>query len=326
MKIETILNRLLTENSDNTFISDVPQGVLYNMDFLTAEVLNRFEWSGLPETIPALMIEKFLILTGAIIPIIDKDKIWIQPLNAYGVGVYPEEPPKNIYANPVLGSGDIDINWYKPNDCICFENSSRYCKFNIIMRTAKKLARTESTIDIILTNNNGTEPALAKSQNIADAITKIYEARKNGKLVVPVTEEIIDIIGESVKLIQSQKNPAIPNVTELLTLYNNQLRQFYRSFGILITKDKTQAVLSDETDNDTIYTNHVLADGLAERKKWCKMMNSKYSLNIDVKISEYLLSEKHEKEPDEPDTSEEPDASDEPDEPDGENTKNKEEV
>lgn len=321
MKIETILNRLLTESSNDTFISDVPQGVLYNMDFLTAEVLNRYEWSGLPETIPALMIEKFLILSGAIIPIVDKEKIWIQPLNAYGVGVYPEEPPKNIYANPVLGSGDIDINWYKPNDCICFENSSRYCKFNIIMRTAKKLARTESTIDIILTNNNGTEPALAKSQNVADAITKIYEARKNGKIVVPVTEEILDIIGESVKLIQSQKNPAIPNVTELLTLYNNQLRQFYRSFGILITKDKTQAVLSDETDNDTIYTNHILADGLAERKKWCKMMNSKYSLNIDVRISKYLLSEKQE-EPDEPD------ASDEPDEPtsDGEDTKNKEEV
>lgn len=315
MKIETILNRLLTENSDNTYISDVPQGVLYNMDFLTAEILNRFEWSGLPETIPALMIEKFLILTGAIIPIVDKGKIWVQPLNSYGVGVYPEEPPKNIYANPVLGSGDIDINWYKPNDCICFENSSRYCKFNIIMRTAKKLARTESTIDIVLTNNNGTEPALAKSQNVADAITKIYEARKNGKIVVPVTEEIIDIIGESVKLIQSQKNPSIPNVTELLTLYNNQLRQFYRSFGILITKDKTQAVLSDETDNDTIYTNHVLADGLAERKKWCKMMNSKYSLNIDVKISGYLLSEKQEKEPDEPDA------------PDGEeNNENKEEV
>lgn len=315
MKIETILNRLLTENSDNTFISDVPQGVLYNIDFLTAEVLNRFEWSGLPETIPALMIEKFLVLTGAIIPILDKDKIWIQPLNAYGVGVYPEEPPKNIYANPVLGSGEIDINWYKPDDCICFENSSRYCKFNIIMRTAKKLARTESTIDIILTNNNGTEPALAKSQNIADAITKIYEARKNGKIFVPVTEEILDIIGESVKLIQSQKNPAIPNVTELLTLYNNQLRQFYRNFGILITKDKTQAVLSDETDNDTIYTNHILADGLAERKKWCEMMNSKYSLNIDIKISDYLLSEKQEKEPDEPDAS------------DGEeNNKNKEEV
>lgn len=117
------------------------------------------------------------------------------------------------------------------------------------------------------------------------------------------------------KLIQSQKNPSIPNVTELLTLYNNQLRQFYRSFGILITKDKTQAVLSDETDNDTIYTNHVLADGLAERKKWCKMMNSKYSLNIDVKISEYLLSEKQEEAPDKPDAS------------DGEeNNKNKEEA
>lgn len=314
MKIETILNKLLTENSDSTYISDVPQGVLYNVDFLTAEVLNRFEWTGLPETIPQLMLEKFLILTGAVIPVVDeKNNIWVQPLNAYGVGVYPEEPPKNIYANPVLGSGNFDIDWYKPNDCICFENSSRYCKFNIIIRTAKKLARTESTIDIILTNNNGTELTLAKSQNVADAIEKIFESRKDGKIVVPVTEEIIDIIGDSVKLIQAQKNPSIPNVTELLTLYNNQLRQFYRSFGILITKDKTQAVLSDETDNDTIYTNHILSDGLSERKKWCEMMNKKYSLNIDVKISEYLLSEKR-KEVTEPDA------------PGGENNENKEEV
>ena len=153
-----------------------------------------------------------------------------------------------------------------------------------------KLARTESAIDIILTNNNGTEIMLAKNNNISESIRKIFEERKKGNLYVPVNEDIIDVIAESVKIIESSKNPNIPDVNQLLILYNNQLRQFYRDFGILITEDKSQAVLSDETENDSIYTNNILNDSLDMRKKWCEEMNKKYSLNISVEISKYLIN------------------------------------
>jgi len=49
-------------------------------------------------------------------------------------------------------------------------------------------------------------------------------------------------------------------------------------------------VLSDETENDSIYTNNILNDSLDARKKWCKEMNRKYNLNISVEISKYLMN------------------------------------
>ena len=36
-------------------------------------------------------------------------------------------------------------------------------------------------------------------------------------------------------------------------------------------------MLSDETENDSIYPNNILNDGLDMRKKWCEDMNKKYN-------------------------------------------------
>lgn len=284
------LNRLIKQQQDNiTFISDVINGYSYNYNYLLAEIIPRYVWNGLPATIDSNILEKMLMTCGSIIPVEKNGEIYVQPTMLYGVGVYVEEPPFNVYANPVLGSGNFEVDW-KNESCVLYDNSARFNKNSIIERTAMKLARTESTIDIILTNNNGTEPILAKNNNIAESIKKIFEERKKGNLYVPVNEDIIDVIAESVKVIESNKNPNIPDVNQLLILYNNQLRQFFRDFGILITKDKSQAVLSDETENDSIYTNNILNDSLDMRKKWCDDMNKKYGLNISVEISKYLIN------------------------------------
>ena len=284
------LNRLIKQQQDNiTFISDVIAGYSYNYNYLLAEIIPRYVWHGLPSTIDSNILEKMLMTCGSIIPVEKNGEIYVQPTMLYGVGVYVEEPPYNVYANPVLGSGNFEVDWNN-EPCVLYDNSARFNKNSIIERTAMKLARTESTIDIILTNNNGTEPLLVKNNNIAESIKKIFEERKKGNLYVPVNEDIIDVIAESVKVIESNKNPNIPDVNQLLILYNNQLRQFYRDFGILITKDKSQAVLSDETENDSIYTNNILNDSLDMRKKWCEEMNKKYNLNISVEISKYLIN------------------------------------
>lgn len=300
------LNRLIKHQQDNvTYISDVIAGYSYNYNYLLAEVIPRYVWNGLPNTIDSNILEKMLMTCGSIIPVEKNNEIYIQPTMLYGVGVYVEEPPYNVYANPVLGSGNFEVDW-ENEPCVLYDNSARFNKNAIIERTAMKLARTESTIDIILTNNNGTEPLLAKNNNIAESIKKIFEERKKGNLYVPVNEDIIDVIAESVKVIESSKNPNIPDVNQLLILYNNQLRQFYRDFGILITKDKSQAVLSDETENDSIYTNNILNDSLDMRKKWCEEMNKKYGLNISVEISKYLMNTSQQEDPQEEPQQEEP--------------------
>ena len=56
-------------------------------------------------------------------------------------------------------------------------------------------------------------------------------------------------------------------------------------------------MLSDETENDSIYTNNILNDSLDMRKKWCEEMNKKYNLNISVEISKYLIATPQQEKP-----------------------------
>lgn len=312
--IEKLYKKIIEEDSaEFTGISDVISGYSYNKRFLKSEILGRYIWKNLPLTIPYHTLESMLIENGAIVPIEKKDKIWVQPLHAYGVGVYDDEPPKNIYANPVLGSGGFNLDWYKENggsytssDCVCFENPNHYVMQEVINRYALQLARTESSIDLVLANNNGTDAILAHSQNVADGIRDIYRARLLGKTHIAVTDEIINGLGASYELVENRN--VYPDIIQLLTLYNNQLRQFYRKFGINISKDKTQAILSDEAEVDNSILKYKLENGLAERKKWCEMMNNKFGLEIDVEINPALL-------PPEPEETEEPEEPEEPNEP-----------
>lgn len=271
-----------------TYISDVNNGILYNIDFLTSFALRRFIWKNLPDTIDSYILEKTLVEYGGVIPVEKNNNLWLMPLQSYGVGVYKDEPPMGIYANPILGSETFKLNWYTPENVILFENSSRIDLMEIIRRYAEKLARLESTIDIILTNNNGTDTIIAKSQNVADAIKKIYESRQEGKIFIATSEEIMDILGDSYKIIESNKKINIPTITELLTAYNNTFRLFMREIGITVSKDKTQAILSDETFNENIFPRFILNDCLEVRKNWCERMNEKYGFNISVEINPIL--------------------------------------
>lgn len=286
--IEKIYKRLINDVSDESLISDMEEGIAYHYAILKKSILARYTWSGLPLTISDHVLEGMLITEGAIIPIEKKGAIWIQPLNAYGVGVYPDEPPEAIYANPVLGSGHLKIKWYTPDCAVGFDNKSHIAMDCVIRRAAMQLARTESCIDLVLTNNNGTQPIVAKNKNVADAVMKIFDARKKGKAIVPVSEEIEDILGQSWQILEGNRNPAIPDILSLITLYNNQLRQFYRKFGINISKDKTQAILSDETEMDNEVLLYTLDEGLQCRREWADAMNNKYELNITVEINENL--------------------------------------
>lgn len=271
-----------------TYISDVNSGILFNVDLLTSFALRRFIWKNLPSTIDSYILEKTLIEYGGVIPVEKNNDLWLMPLNSYGVGVYKDEPPKGIYANPILGSETFNLNWYNTDNVILFENSSRIDLIEIIKRYAEKLSRIESTIDIILTNNNGTDTIIAKSQNVADAIKKIYDSKKEGKIFISTTEEIADILGDSYRIIESNKKINIPTITELLTAYNNTFRLFMREIGITVSKDKSQAILSDETFNENIFPRFILNDCLDVRKNWSERMNNKYNLNISVEINPFL--------------------------------------
>lgn len=277
-----------------TYLSDINSGILFNIDFLTSFVLRRFIWKNLPDTIDSYILEKTLIEYGGAIPIEKNNDLWLMPLQSYGVGVYKEEPPMGIYANPILGSDTFKLNWYKADNVILFENSSRLDLMEIIRRYAEKLSRIESTIDIILTNNNGTDTIIAKNQNVADAIKKIYEGRQEGKIFIATSDEIVDILGDGYKVIESNKKINIPTITELLTAYNNTFRLFMREIGISVSKDKSQAILSDETFNENIFPRFILNDCLEVRKNWCEKMNSKYDLDISVELNPILILEKSE--------------------------------
>ena len=311
------LNRFLRDidGASLTALSDVTAGYGYYRRYLKSSVTGRFEWQGLPATMDAHILEDMLISEGAVIPIEKGSNLWVQPLYAYGVGVYPDEPPKYLYANPVLGSmSDINVDWYKPDACVGFENPNHYVMQEVIDRSALLLARIESTIELVLINNNGTELMIASNQNVADAITKIFEARAEGRVYVPSTPDVSKTVGESYKIIEGTRTKNEPDILQLLTTYNNVLRQFYRKFGINISKDKSQAILSDETESDNALLWYTLDSALSERRKFADALNRKYGLNVAVDVNRYLVPDVT-TEPAEPEEPAEPKEPTEPEEP-----------
>ena len=284
----------LSKKSKKQYISDYNSGIDFYIDFLMSLLGARYIWNGLPNTCDAYLLEEMLVREGAVVDYVDKNgNIWLQPLNAYGVGVYPDRPPHGIIANPILGSHTYSIEWFdSKGKAVCFENPTHYTPFLDVVRTAKKLSRTDSTTDIMMINNNGADIVLAQNERIKKAIDKVYEQRCEGKITVEVSNDIINVLGQSWALIGEKTANYTIKIPELMSAYNNQLRQFCQRMGIILPKDKSQAILTDESENDNTLPLYVLSQGLECRKKFVEKFNQVHNSNVTVEINQILIPHK----------------------------------
>lgn len=271
-------------------VNNVYIGESYYRNELSSYAISRFVYENLPPTIPQFVLESTLLNTidNKAILVNKNNKLYVQSYHSYGVGVYDNLDPTVIYANPILKSGTIDTNILNDGNIVLFENFTNFSIYNCINRYAKKLAQYDSSLDVTTVNTRNTAVPVVDGEVNRQSIVKLLEKVKGGEydvLVQKAQSAMLDI--DSFKYLPTVPNTYFKALTELAQLRNNEKRNFLMEIGVVFPKDKTQAVLSDESQNEMILPLYRLTSELEARKDICEKINS-YGYKCSVKLNPIL--------------------------------------
>lgn len=248
----------------------------YWYDRLIDILMAPFYYDGLPSEIPSWILEYYL-LDGqcALYRHTNGDYIIVQG-SPYGVTYYPNLTFDHyVFAIPNL----ISKSEHTLNDGIVLLKSNPLMRSNraIAEHYADLLAHTETTY--MMTAVNMRIPSIigtSNPKNAADlniAYGKVYD----GDFSTFLNNDILNDT-----MVNPFYVPPHGAMTELITALNNLLRKFYTEVGIVLSKDKTQAVLSDESTQDYQLPAVNLERLYNQRVENCDNINRVFGLNVSV--------------------------------------------
>lgn len=279
----------------NTYpVESVYKGELYYNRLLASYAMSRYIWEGLPETIPQQVLEAMLLTSeyNRVVLIEKNGKWYIQPYSGKGVGVYDGYEPSTIYANPVIGSGSISTEFYTDETSpVLFENYVNFDMNETIKRTAKKLAQYDSSLDITTVNTRNTAVPTASDNAAAEGLRTLFRKIRAGEYYVLTRKREDSLINvDNFKYLPTVPNQYFKTMTELGQLRNNELRLFMNEIGMVMSKDKSEAVLSNETAHDLVLPITRVLSGLQARKDAATTITELTGYNVTVRLSEAIES------------------------------------
>lgn len=268
-------------------VNKVSIGAEYYYRQLLMVRANRFTWSGLPDTIPQEILERFIIEAGNVAILEREGSLWALPVCEYGVDVYAEIPPKYITANPVLHNLRGKTNTLTSSSVMIYNNPLHESDFDLLRRYSAQLAQVESTIDISLTNLRAMSIGVADNDKIKRDFETFYNKLQDGDITAIVTEHMAQAL-EKLKLMPTNNQTQSNGLRDLYNLRNNIYRQYLRECGIRTTTEKSQFVSGDEIVNDDILLSYMLDTPLRVRQSCVAKVNERYGTDIAVDINPEL--------------------------------------
>lgn len=286
---------------------------------LLNHLVTVFQWEGLDEDVPTEYLEMTLLLNGCCGFVKWEDKYIPMLCN-------PADKPdpyfratSYIYANPVVGSGNISPNAVIFNDLLSAW-FPRDCS-EVIDKYAHLLAAAEVSLRIALKNARLTHIAVTDNEDDVANINKMFADVANGALATTVSTKTL--IGDGLKILPTITSGVdyLRQITETREyLYN----LFLSEFGIHANTAamKRERVLTGEIDMQIEKPMFNVESMLQAREKGAEKVNKELGLNLKVTINPkfmYVESEVNEdvSTPD-PETSDE-DAGNQSDETDADN-------
>ena len=253
---------------------------------LTILSLQEFKWDGLPDTVDPNVIEWSLLTYGQCACITDEfDNLLCLPcanggnINVYGYPINAYAYSFNGYMQEfrpyVLGSNNLE----ECTGVICYDNKLRRPLYDIVIRTAERMADCIRSIDTAAKKLK--VPYWIKGSNKQKpTIQKILDDVDNN--VDNVVAEEYGV--ETFQILNSQVNP--DTLRALWDNYNNIFDMYKDLFGYNnnAQNDKKERVLTMEigANNDTLYSYR--QSRLEERQKFVDLINEKYNLDVSVEI------------------------------------------
>ena len=263
-------------------VKSVKKGYGFYIRMLFEKCLGMFEYSGLPKSLPASEIEKNLMWFGFTGVFNDK-KYGLTAVTGglSGIDQY-YRPIKMTYAQPVLGSGELNIN----ENCIVIYNTQSdvinpYGFSELIKRYARLLTDIDSSIDIQIINSRATKLNSVSNDMIAIAVNNAMKALESGETYTVNQKSILD--GWTPK----DWNTAHPDTLEkLIDAKQSLLNAFLEEIGVKSINEKRERMISNEVsaDNQLLMVN--TDDLLYMRTQGVNEINEMFGTNISVKLND----------------------------------------
>lgn len=258
-----------------------------NLDMLLSLAVNRFRWTGLPDTCDARFLEKTLHRTGIATLSFKKD----EPTPIYTTLQAMIQGEYNMYGLPVKwravgydGMTDYDVT--PENGELCWYSYARVCPWNALEIYARKMAHYERTEDVNLTQQMRPFIGIAPQEKRLELVNLIKQVQ-GGEPAILGDTGLLDLVNNC-KVLDLQ----VPLITEQLAQgHQNVLNQALLYLGIPhLAFEKGERMIEDEARANTAPTNIMLLDCLNARRQFARKCNEKFGLDIKVYFNEDLES------------------------------------
>jgi len=249
-----------------------------NFQLLLSLALNRFRWVNLPDTCDERFFETQLHRTGMATICHNKNfpDIW-QSLIASPNGTF------DVYGYPLrwraTGWGDAtDYEVTQETGEICYYSRSRMNPWNAIDIFAQKLTRYDRTEDINLNHQRkpfimvAPQSQVQQLENLLKQVAGFEEYVLGDKGLANMASDVTKI------------DTDVPLITE--DLARSKLNVFSEALTFLgiprLAFEKGERMIEEEVKATTAPTDLMLMDCLSARRDFCKKLNNRFGLGIDV--------------------------------------------
>ena len=232
-----------------------------------------------------------MIFNYGICPIIELDGV-IAPIDGFTLtepspfitSSTPNLYSKLIYANPIVGQSTTDLVIDRDVFLIWNDSSASQISSQVI-NSAILLGHNFKSIEMATINR--------RSMNVFRTANSVQKTGVENffKQLIKGSYAVIDA-GEKGIFDDMQSYPISndnsKDLQELMLARNNELRYICRMLLSPLSKDKNQAVLSDETEQDNEIIKALLQDRLKQRQNAISKINKKWGTNIQVEVRKDL--------------------------------------
>lgn len=258
-----------------------------NLDLLLSLAMNRFRWLNMPETCDERFFEKILHRNGIASFSFKQD----EPVPIFTTLQAMPEGTYNMYGIPtrwraVGYEGLTDYQVTDENGVLCYYSYSRMSPWNALEIYARKMTHYERTEDVNLTQQMKPFIGIAPQEKKMELVNLLKQVQ-GGEPAILGDEHMLDLVN-NVTVIDTK----VPLITEeLARSHQNVLNQALLYLGIPhLAFEKGERMIEDEARANTAPTNIQLLDCLNARREFCRKVNKKFGLEIDVVFNEDLES------------------------------------
>ena len=265
-------------------VKDVSEGYKFWYMIFFNKCINLFQYDGLPDSLPAEEIELRMIKNG-FCPIFKVPAIGLVTCSGglSGVDKY-YHPTKYVYAQPVLGSGNLDIS----KTCVIMYNSileSYSTQVGIlstmIRRYARLMADVESSVDTYTINTRVTYINTVKNDQVKKSVDLANQTLEAG--YTPTVQE--DNILECYRTLPYSGQQPTGTLDSLITARKNIMKSFLSEIGIRYAGTKKERMITEEAEDDRQVLVINSKNMLAYRTKGIKQVNEMFGTSISVKLN-----------------------------------------